>query len=126
MKRSLIAFQALLASSAVLCQTAEASSTYTANSSIDKTALLPFRPYGRSGISCIVNQNNGKLLSSTNIALGQMMQAYMDGDAGTRRMINRWIGPGSDVGLSQESIRALYGLILSVIAEINTSATPGI
>ena len=25
--------------------------------------------------SCIVNQNNGKLLSSTNIALGQMMQA---------------------------------------------------
>ena len=83
-----------------------------ANSRIDKTALLPFRPYGRSGISCIVNQNNGKLLSSTNIALGQMMQAYMDGDAGTRRMINRWIGPGSDVGLSQESIRSLYGLIL--------------
>ena len=97
-----------------------------ANSRIDKTALLPFRPYGRSGISCIVNQNNGKLLSSTNIALGQMMQAYMDGDAGTRRMINRWIGPGSDVGLSQESIRSLYGLILSVTAEINTSATPGI
>ncbi len=30
MKRSLIAFQALLASSAVLCQTAQASSTYTA------------------------------------------------------------------------------------------------
>ena len=30
MKRSLIAFQALLASSAVLCQTAEASSTYSA------------------------------------------------------------------------------------------------
>ena len=97
-----------------------------ANSRIDKTALLPFRPYGRSGISCIVNQNNGKLLSSTNIALGQMMQAYMDGDAGTRHMINRWIGPGSDVGLTQESIRSLYGLILSITAEINTPATPGI
>ena len=97
-----------------------------ANSRIDKTALLPFRPYGRSGISCIVKQNDGKLLSATNIALGQMMQAYMDGDAGTRRMINRWIGPGSDVGLSQESIRSLYGLILSVTAEIDTPATPGI
>ena len=97
-----------------------------ANSRIDKTALLPFRPYGRSGISCIVKQDNGELLSSTNIALGQMMQAYMDGDAGTRHMINRWIGPGSDVGLSQESIRSLYGLILSVTAEINTPATPGI
>ena len=97
-----------------------------ANSRIDKTALLPFRPYARSGISCIVKQNDGKLLSSTNIALGQMMQAYMDGDAGTRRMINRWIGPGSDVGLSQETIRSLYGLILSITAEINTDATPGI
>ena len=96
-----------------------------ANSRIDKTALLPFRPYSRSGISCIVNQNNGKLLSSTNIALGQMMQAYMDGDAGTREMINRWIGPGSDVGLSQETISSLYGLILSITAEINTEATPG-
>ena len=97
-----------------------------ANSRIDKTALLPFRPYGRSGISCIVKQDNGKLLSATNIALGQMMQAYMDGDAGTRHMINRWIGPGSDVGLTQESIRSLYGLILSITAELNTPATPGI
>ena len=97
-----------------------------ANSRIDKTALLPFRPYGRSGISCIVKQDNGKLLSSTNIALGQMMQAYMDGDAGTRRMINRWVGPGSDVGLSQETIRSLYGLILSITAELDTPAAPGI
>ena len=45
----------------------------------------------------------------------------MDGDAGTRRMINRWIGPGSDVGLSQEVIRSLYGLILSVDWEGNFS-----
>ena len=49
-----------------------------------------------------------------------MMQAYMDGDAGTRRMINRWIGPGSDVGLSQESIRSLYGLILSDTRNLTT------
>ena len=95
-----------------------------ANSRIDKTALLPFRPYGRSGISCIVKQNNGKLLSSTNIALGQMMQAYMDGDAGTRHMVERWIGPESSVGLSREVIQALYGLILNVTAEISTTVTP--
>ena len=37
-------------------------------------------------------------------------------------MINRWIGPGSDVGLSQDVIRSLYGLILSVTAEINTTS----
>ena len=38
MKRSLIAFQALLASSAVLCQTAEASSTYTAPEQLNAQA----------------------------------------------------------------------------------------
>ena len=42
----------------------------------DGTAALP--PLRPLRISCIVNQNNGKLLSSTNIALGQMMQAYME------------------------------------------------
>ncbi|MBL6739065.1 MAG: extracellular substrate binding-like orphan protein GrrP [Synechococcus sp. BS301-5m-G54] len=96
-----------------------------ANSSPNESALLPFRPYARSGIGCIVNQKNGKLLSSTNVAIGQMMQAYMDGDAGTRRMIDRWIGPDSNVGLTQQAIKSLYGLILSTTAEISTSVDPG-
>ena len=96
-----------------------------ANSSPETTALLPFRPYGRSGIGCIVGQNNGKLLSQTNIAIGQMMQAYMDGDAGTREMVDRWIGPDSSVGLTRAGITSLYGLILSITAEISTVVVPG-
>ena len=95
-----------------------------ANSSKETSALLPFRPYGRSGIGCIVNQNNGKLLSKANIAIGQMMQAYMDGDAGTRHMVERWIGPESSVGLSRVGIESLYSLILNVTAEISTPAAP--
>ena len=95
-----------------------------ANSSPASTALLPLRPYGRSGIGCIVSQNNGKLLSNANLAIGQMMQAYMDGDAGTRHMVERWIGPESSVGLSRAVIQALYGLILNVTAEISTTVTP--
>lgn len=49
----------------------------------------------------------------------------MDGDAGTRRMIDRWIGPDSNVGLTQQAIKSLYGLILSTTAEISTSVDPG-
>jgi len=95
-----------------------------ANSSQETSALLPFRPYGRSGIGCIVNQNNGKLLSKANIAIGQMMQAYMDGDAGTRHMVERWLGPESSVGLTRIGIESLYSLILNVTAEISTPAAP--
>ena len=72
-----------------------------------------------------MNQNDGKLLAATNVAIGQMMQAYMDGDVGTREMVNRWIGPDSTVGLSQEAIKSLYGLMLSVTAEISTEIDPG-
>ena len=92
-----------------------------ANSTASSSDLVPLRPYGRSGIGCIVGQNNGKLLSQTNIALGQMMQAYVDGDAGTREMVNRWIGPDSSVKLSETAISGLYSLILSTTAEMSTS-----
>ena len=50
MKRSLIAFQALLASSAVLCQSAEASNTYIApdqrGSSLEARSMPPRRGTG--------------------------------------------------------------------------------
>ena len=72
-----------------------------------------------------MNQHKGKLLSATNVAIGQMMQAYMDSDVGTREMVNRWIGPGRTVGLSQEAIKTLYSLMLSVTAEISTTIDPG-
>ena len=96
-----------------------------ANSSASSTDLVPLRPYGRAGIGCIVNQKNGSLLSSTNIAVGQVMQSYVDGDAGTREMVNRWIGPTSSVKLTETAITGLYSLILSTTAEMSTSVKAG-
>ena len=92
-----------------------------ANKGDSNTMLVPVRPYGRSGISCIVKQDNGKLLASANLAIGQMMQAYVDGDAGSREEINRWIGPDSSVKLSEDTISALYRVMLASTAEISTN-----
>ena len=83
--------------------------------------LVPVRPYARSGIGCVVKQDNGKLLASANIAIGQMMQAYVDGDTGSREMVNRWVGPGSSIDLPESTISALYRLMLSTTAEISTN-----
>ena len=85
------------------------------------TALVPDRPYGRSGIGCVVKQDNGQLLSAANLAIGQMMQAYVDGDAGSREMINRWVGPDSSIDLSESTISALYRIMLGTTAEISTN-----
>ena len=92
-----------------------------ANKGDSNTMLVPVRPYGRSGISCIVKQDNGKLLASANLAIGQMMQAYVDGDAGSREEINRWIGPDSSVKLSEATISGLYSMMLGSTAEISTN-----
>ena len=40
-------------------------------------------------------------------------------------MVDRWIGPGSSVGLTRSGISSLYGLILSITAEIATVGNPG-
>lgn len=82
--------------------------------------LVPATGYGRSGIGCIVAPNNAPLLTAGNLAIAQMMQAYVDGDAGTREMVNRWVGPGSAVKLSEEQISAFYNAILTATAEIST------
>ena len=50
-----------------------------------------------------------------------MMQAYLDGDAGTRHMVNRWIGPGTNVGMKQEAIRSIFSSILSITGEFSTA-----
>ena len=92
-----------------------------ANKGASGKLLVPVRPYARSGIGCVVKQDNGKLLSSANIAIGQMMQAYVDGDTGSREMVNRWVGPGSSIDLPESTISALYRLMLSTTAEISTN-----
>ncbi len=84
-------------------------------------SLVPVRPYGSSGVGCIVKQDNGKLLSSANLAIGQMMQAYVDGDPGSQEMVNQWVGPGSAIDLKTTTISALYRVMLASTAEISTN-----
>jgi polar amino acid transport system substrate-binding protein len=71
-----------------------------------------------------VAQNNPGLLTAGNLAIAQMMQAYVDGDSGSREMVNRWVGPGSAIKLSEEQISDFYALILTSTAEISTTVKP--
>jgi polar amino acid transport system substrate-binding protein len=47
--------------------------------------------------------------------------SYVDGDAGSREEINRWIGPDSSLKLSEDTISALYRVMLASPAEIYTN-----
>ena len=50
-----------------------------------------------------------------------MRYSYVDGDAGSREEINRWIGPDSSLKLSEDTISALYLVMLASPAEIYTN-----
>ncbi|CAK6694308.1 hypothetical protein IFHNHDMJ_01600 [Synechococcus sp. CBW1107] len=95
-----------------------------ANRGSGNKKLVPDYPYARTGIGCIVAQNNPGLLTAGNLAIAQMMQAYVDGDSGSREMVNRWVGPGSAIKLSEEQISDFYALILTSTAEISTTVKP--
>jgi polar amino acid transport system substrate-binding protein len=49
------------------------------------------------------------------------MQEYVNGNAATREMVNRWIGPNSKVMLPESVISALYSLLLSTTSEMSVS-----
>ena len=64
------------------------------------------------------------LLTAGNLAIAQMMQAYVDGDSGSREMVNRWVCPGSPIRLTEQQISDFYALILTSTAEISTTVKP--
>ena len=84
MKRSLIAFQALLASSAVLCQTAEASSTYTSPEQIgDQTRANSIE----SRIDAVRNSDWSSLLNTDDIE-GDLLAKSKWGNGGGHKFKN--------------------------------------
>lgn len=84
MKRSLIAFQALLASSAVLCQTAEASSTYTSPEQIgDQTRANSIE----SRIDAVRNSDWSSLLNTDDME-GDLLAKSKWGNGGGHKFKN--------------------------------------
>ena len=79
--------------------------------------LRPAIPYARSGVGCVVAANNRELRVLGSIAIGQMMQAYLDDNAEVVKAVNRWVGPGSAVNLSSELIARYFNAVLSTVAE---------
>ncbi|MEO1003322.1 MAG: hypothetical protein AAFX65_09450 [Cyanobacteria bacterium J06638_7] len=69
-------------------------------------------------------ENNSTLRNLVNLALAQLMQGYINGMERQRRIVNRWIGPGSALGLPEEVIELYFGSVLLNHASLNVSASP--
>ena len=80
-----------------------------------KDNLVPDQPYARTAVACVVPEGREPLLDASNIAIGRVLQDYVDGDQAVRKEINSWIGPGSAVGLSDDDIAHYYSVVLATV-----------
>jgi polar amino acid transport system substrate-binding protein len=85
------------------------------------TNLVPTVPYNRSAVACIVAENNSGILNVSNYAIARLLQAYINGDPQARQRINRWIGPGSSLNLSQDAITGYFTNVLLTAALVSQS-----
>ena len=79
--------------------------------------VAPTVPYNRSAVGCIVPENNSALLNLSNLAISRLMQAYINDDPKALSRINQWVGPGSNVNLSQNVIKTYFanGLLTTAV-----------
>jgi len=78
--------------------------------------VTPSVPYNRSAVGCVVPENSSGLLNLSNLAIAKLMQAYINDDPNAQSRINQWVGPGTDVNLSQNVIKAYFTNVLLTAA----------
>jgi len=89
------------------------------NQAAPDDVIVPAVPYARAAIGCIVGESSSSLLDTGNIAIGRLLQAYVDGNPDARKEINAWIGQDSAIGLTDEQISHYYRMVLSTAAEFH-------
>ena len=80
--------------------------------------LVPDRAYSRSGVGCVVGESTPHLLNVSNLAIGRLLSAYVENDPAVRTEINRWIGDGSAIDLSDNQISRFFRMVLATTAEL--------
>ncbi|MEX1323657.1 MAG: extracellular substrate binding-like orphan protein GrrP [Synechococcaceae cyanobacterium] len=74
--------------------------------------IVPTIPYNRFAVSCIFPEGNDTFANLANLAIVKLLQGYVDGKEADRDAVNRWVGPGSAVDLSEEVITAYFNTVL--------------
>jgi polar amino acid transport system substrate-binding protein len=75
-------------------------------------ALTPEVPYERYAVACVVPENDSQFRDLVNRAITQLLQGYLDGEPQSVAEVDRWLGPGSALNLSQEKIRNVFDSLL--------------
>ncbi|SBO44659.1 extracellular substrate binding-like orphan protein GrrP [Cyanobium sp. NIES-981] len=74
--------------------------------------LVPTVALNRYAVGCAMPENNSTLRNLVNLAIAKMLQGYVNGDAASRQLVNRWLGPDSELGLPEAMISLYFQSVL--------------
>lgn len=98
--------------------------TAAGNADLKGGQLVPTLPYNRYAVACAMPENNSTLRNLVNLAIAQMVQGYVNDVPRYRELVNRWLGPGSKVGLPEEMIQGYFETVLLTHEQIRVPTTP--
>jgi polar amino acid transport system substrate-binding protein len=93
-------------------------------SNIQQATLVPGLALNRYAVGCAMPENNSTLRNLVNLAIAKMLQGYVSGDASSRQLVNRWLGPNSELGLPEEMIALYFQSVLLNHEQIALPAQP--
>ncbi|MBE9143183.1 extracellular substrate binding-like orphan protein GrrP [Planktothrix mougeotii] len=79
------------------------------------------QPYNREGIACIVPENNSKFLDIVNYSIIRLMQGYLDGEASSVELVNRWFGPQGIITVDPKLIQDYFTEVVNSREQIRIS-----
>ena len=75
-------------------------------------ALTPDFPFEAYAVSCVLAENDSAFRNLVNLAIARLLTGYLDGQPDTVAAVNRWLGPGSSVGLPEVTIRTSFEAVM--------------
>ena len=87
-------------------------------------ALTPATPYLRYAVACAVRENTSAFRGLANRAIVQLQQGYLDGNPADVQAVDRWIGPGSALNLTQQQIRGSFEALLLGVEPLRPVVLP--
>ena len=82
--------------------------------------LTPEQSYQHYAISCVVPQNDSAFRDVVNLAIARLLQSYLDGVAEAVALVHRWVGPGTAVNASPETIRIYFENVMTTVEPIRS------
>lgn len=70
--------------------------------------LTPELPYEVYAVTCVVPPNASTYRHLVNLAIARLQQQYLEGQPEAVNAVNRWLGPGSAIGIPQARLEAIF------------------